>query len=198
VGGRLAWFRPWWSVRSGPARRGSGGFFRTQPWLQSARDIPHGAVNAVVAVVVVVTGLVAMISLLSAGGQPVLPSGHVVPVSLQPTGHQAATGGGHLIWYRTGQLLVVNIQVQDLHPGAAVSALLVPQGTCSGPIPTVGRLVGKVHVNSRGVAAFNSELLGVSNLRFSDWSIWIGVGGRDRSPAACGVITLANGALSTS
>gem|GEM_PF-5670485 len=180
------------------ARHRSGGFFRTQPWLQSARDLPHAAVSAVVAVAVVVTGLVAVIGLLSAGGQPVLPSGHVVPVSLQPASHHLASGGGHLIWYRTGQLLVVDVQVQDLQPGAAVSALLVPQGTCSGALPSAGRLLGKVHVNSRGVAAFNDELLGVSNLRFSDWSIWIGSGGRDRAPAACGVVTLANGALNTS
>jgi hypothetical protein len=48
------------------------------------------------------------------------------------------------------------------------------------------------------VAAFNDELLGVSNLHFSDWSIWISTGGRDRTPTACGVVTLANGALSTS
>jgi hypothetical protein len=160
--------------------------------------MPHDAVNAVVGVAVVVTGLVAVISLVSAGGQPVLPSGHVVPLSLQPTSHQVASGGGHLIWYRTGQLLVVDLQVHDLQPGAAVSARLVPQGTCSGPLPSAGRLLGKVHVNSRGVAAFNAELLSVSTLRFSDWSIWIGTSGRARSPAACGVVTLANGTLSTS
>jgi hypothetical protein len=47
------------------------------------------------------------------------------------------------------------------------------------------------------VAAFNDELLGVSNLRFSDWSIWIGASGKDQAPTACGVVTLANGALST-
>lgn len=146
-----------------------------------------------VAVTVVVAGLVAVISLLTAGGQPVLPSGHVVPISVQPASHGHASGGGHLIWYRTGQLLVVDVQVEKLQPGAAVSALLVPQGTCSGPLPSGSRLVGKTHANSRGVAAFNDELLGVSNLRFSDWSIWIGAGGSDRAPAACGVVTLANG-----
>ncbi|MFZ0996451.1 MAG: hypothetical protein WAO09_10820 [Candidatus Dormiibacterota bacterium] len=150
-----------------------------------------------VAVAVLVTGLVAVTSLLSAGSQPVLPSGHVVLVSLQPSSHHVASGGGHLIWYRTGQLLVVDVQVQDLEPGATVSALLVHRGTCSGPLPSASRLLGKVNVNSRGVAAFNDELLGVSNLQFSDWSIWIGVS-RDRSPSACGVVTLANGALTTS
>jgi hypothetical protein len=198
MAGRTAWLPSWWSIRGRRARHRSGGFFRTQPWLQSARDMPHAAVNAVVAVAVVVTGLVAVISLLSAGGQPVLPSGHVVPVSLQPTSHRVASGGGHLIWYRTGRLLVVDIEVKGLHPGVEATALLVPQGTCGGPLPSTRRLVGKVDVNSRGVAAFNDELLGVSNLRFSDWSIWIDTGGTDPAPAACGVVTLASGALSTS
>ncbi|MGA8206450.1 MAG: hypothetical protein WB801_01390 [Candidatus Dormiibacterota bacterium] len=160
--------------------------------------MPRAAVSAAVAVAVVVVGLFAVISLLTAGGQPVLPSGHVVPISVHPTSHHLAGGGGHLIWYRTGQLLVVDLQIEDLQPGATVNARLVPEGTCSGALPTGSRLVGKVHANSRGVAAFNDELLGVSNLRFSDWSIWIGASGKDRAPTACGVVSLANGALSTS
>ncbi|HUY24596.1 MAG TPA: hypothetical protein VMV09_04745 [Candidatus Saccharimonadales bacterium] len=158
--------------------------------------MPHAVVNAVVAAAVVVAGLFAVISLLTAGGQPVLPSGHVVPISVRPTSHHLASGGGHLIWYRTGQLLVVNIQVGHLQPAAAVSARLVPQGNCSGRLPSDARILGKVHANSRGVAAFNDELLGVSNLRFSDWSIWVGPSGKDRAPTACGVVTLANGGLS--
>jgi hypothetical protein len=160
--------------------------------------LPHAAINAVVATLVVAMGLVTVIALLTAGGQPVLPSGHVVPVSVQPTSDHAANGGGHIIWYRTGQLLVVNVQVENLQPEAAISALLVPLGGCSGPLPTGSRVLGRARANSRGVAAFNDELLGVSNLRFSDWSIWIDASGQGRAPAACGVITLANGALNTS
>jgi hypothetical protein len=196
VVGRALSVDSWWSIGNGRARHRSRGFFRTQPWLQSARDMPHAAVNALVAVVVVVAGLLAVISLLTAGGQPVLPSGHVVPISIQPISHNLARGGGHLIWYRTGHLLVVDIQVDHLQPHAAVSALLVPQGSCGGALPGRSRLVGRVDANSGGIAAFNDELLGVSNLRFSDWSIWIRVGGDTPAAAACGAITLGNGALS--
>ena len=187
--------RRWWWLRGRPDRRLSGGFFRPQPWLQSARELPHPTASVLTGVVVVAVGIWTLIALLTAGSQPTLPSSHAVLVSVKPAGGHTATGGGHLIWYRSGGLLVVELGVKNLQPKAEVSALLVPQATCTGPRPAGTRVVGKVRADSQGVARFNEEVLGVSNLRFSAFSLWIVGAGQGRSPTACGVVTLSNGTL---
>jgi len=183
-----------------PNRRRAGGFFRPLPWLQSAQDLPHPTLSAMTGLVVAVVGIATVIALITASGQPTLPSSHAVLVSVNPSAGHTAQGGGHLIWYRTGGLLVVVLGVQHLQPKAQVSALLVPKGSCTAPRPTGTRVIGTVRANGHGVATFNEELLSVSSLKFSAWSIWIeGQGqGQGRSPAACGVISLAGGTLITS
>lgn len=143
-------------------------------------------------------GLWTVIALLTAGAQPTLPSSHAVLVSIRPAGDHQAKGGGHLVWYRRGGLLVVDIGVAHLPPHATVSALLVPQGTCTGPTPKGTRVVGKVRANGHGLAQFNAEMLGVFNLRFSAFALWIEAAGHGRSPTACGVVSLSNGTLITS
>jgi len=149
-------------------------------------------------VVVAAIGIWAVISLATAGSQPELPSRHAVLVSVQPSAGHTAKGGGHMIWYRTGGLLVVVLGVQHLRPNSQVSAFLVPEGSCSGSRPTGTHLVGRVRSDSQGVAHFNEEVLGVTNLKYGAWSIWVDGAGQGRSPTACGVISLTSGILITS
>jgi len=181
-----------------PERRRSGGFFRPLPWLQSAHDLPHPTVRAVSFVVLAAIAVVTAFALVTAGSHPTLPSAHAVLVAVEPSPGHRAQGNGHLIWYRSGGLLVVVLAVQHNQPNSRVTAFLVPQGSCSGPRPGGARVVGTVRADEQGVAHFNEELLSVSNLTFSDWSIWIESAGPGRSPAACGVISLSNGSLISS
>lgn len=173
----------------------SGGFFRTQPWLRGARDLPHPAASSVAGVVLAVVVIWAIIALATANSQPPLPSSHAVLVSVKPAASHSATGAGHVIWYRSGGLLVLVLDVQHLPPGSEVSALLVPQASCSGARPSGTRTVGQVRADRHGVARFNEEMLNVTNLKFDAWSIWVDAAGQGRAPAACGVITLSNGTL---
>jgi hypothetical protein len=183
-------------VRTG--RRRSGGFFRPQPWLQSARDLPHPSVGVLAAVVVAVVGIWTAIALISASGQPTLPSSHAVLVSVKPTAGHSATGGGHLIWYQSGGLLVVVLGVKNLQPHTAVTALLVPKPSCSGPRPSGTRVIGTATANGQGIALLNQEVLGVSNLKFSTWAIWIVAHPNSSDLDACSVISLSAGALNSS
>ncbi len=143
-------------------------------------------------------GIWTAFSLVTASGEPTVPSSHAVLLSLQPSSGQTARGDGHLIWYRNGGLLVVVLDMERLQPQTQVVALLVPQGSCTGSRPAGTRLVGTVRAGSNGVANFNEELLGVSNLKFSAWSIWVEGRGQSGPPLACGVISLSGGALSAS
>lgn len=176
----------------------AGGFFRPSPWVRSAQNLPNGAVRLVSGLVLVAAGIWTLVALVGAGSQPVLPSSHSVPVSLAPTTGSRANGGGHIVWYRQGQLLVVAVTIRDLQPSAPTSVFLVPEGSCRGKLPSGARVVGRIQSDSRGLAQFNGELLGVSNLRFSSWSIWIQSGAGISSPAACGVISVASGSPVTS
>jgi len=178
-----------------PTRGRSGGFFRPLPWLQSAHDLPHPTVTTITAVMVAAVGIWAAFALFTASSQPTLPSSHAVLISVGPSPGHTARGDGHLIWYQSGGLLVVVLGVAHLPPSTEVSAFLVPRASCTGPRPTGTRLIGTVRADDRGVARFNEELLSVSNLKFSAWSIWLGGSGQGRSPTACGVISLSNGAL---
>ena len=188
----------WGWRRTREVRRRSGGFFRPQPWLQSARDLPHSTAGAITVAVVAAIGILTAFALFTASSQPTLPSSHAVLVAVQPSAGHTAKGDGHLIWYRTGGLLVVVLSVQNLQPNANANALLVPQGSCTGPRPAGTRLLGTVRASSQGVANFNEELLDVSNLKFSAWSIWVDGAGQGHSPTACGVISLSSGALLSS
>lgn len=176
-------------------RRGSGGFFRPLPWLQSARELPQPAVSTVTAIAVVVAGIWTTIALITASGHPTLPSAHAVMVSVKPLAGHSATGGGHLIWYRSAGLLVFVLGVRSLPPGSTAEAVLAPTGSCSGVPPPGSRVVGSVRASKRGVASFNEEILGVSSLKFSDWSVWVEGVGQGRSPTACGVVSLSDGSL---
>jgi hypothetical protein len=147
---------------------------------------------------VVAVGIWTAIALFSASSQPLLPSSHAVLVSVKPTSGHTAEGGGHLIWYRSGGLLVVVLGVRHLQPNAKASAFLVPEASCSGALPAGSRVIGTERANGQGVASFNEELISVSNLKFSAWSIWIDGQGPGRSPASCGVITLSSGSLISS
>jgi len=181
-----------------PVRRRSGGFFRPQPWLRSARDLPHPAAGVLTAIVVAVLGIWAAVALFMASGQPTLPSSHAVLVSFSPSSGRPVRGSGHLIWYRSAGLLVVAVGLEDLAPNAKVTAWLVHQSSCVGTRPNGATLVGSVRASARGVAVLNQEVLGVSNLTFSAWSIWIDSGKAGRTPEACTVISLADGGLNTS
>ncbi|MGA7362502.1 MAG: hypothetical protein WCB86_01135 [Candidatus Dormiibacterota bacterium] len=178
-----------------PVRSRSGGFFRPLPWLQSAHDLPHPTVTSIAAVMVAAVGVWTAIALFTASSQPTLPSSHAVLLSVGPSAGHTARGDGHLIWYRTGGLLVVVLGVEHLAPNTPASAFLVPRASCSGLRPTGTRLIGTVRANDHGVANFNEELLNIANLKFSAWSIWIDGRGQGRAPTACGVISLSNGAL---
>lgn len=185
-------------LRGRSDRRRSSGFFRPLPWLQSAHDLPHPTVSVITGIAVVAVGIWTAIALFSASSQPLLPSSHAVLVSVKPTSGHTAEGGGHLIWYRSGGLLVVVLGVRHLQPNAKASAFLVPEASCSGALPAGSRVIGTERANGQGVASFNEELISVSNLKFSAWSIWIDGQGPGRSPASCGVITLSSGSLISS
>ncbi|MGC1183627.1 MAG: hypothetical protein WBA31_00560 [Candidatus Dormiibacterota bacterium] len=185
-------------VRGCPNRRRSGGFFRPQPWLQSARDLPHPTVGVLTAVVVAVVGIWTAVSLFLASGQPTLPSSHAVLVSFSPSSGRVARGSGHLIWYRSGGLLVVAVGLEDLAPRAKITAWLVHRSSCTGTRPSGATLVGSARASASGLAHLNQEVLGVSNLTFAAWSIWVESGKPGRTPAACTVISLAGGGLNSS
>lgn len=181
-----------------PVRRRSGGFFRPQPWLRSARDLPHPTTGVLTAVVVAVIGVWTAVALFMASGQPTLPSSHAVLVSFSPSSGQSVRGSGHLIWYRSAGLLVVVVGLEDVAPDAKVTAWLVHRSSCAGTRPNGATLVGSVRASARGVALLNQEVLRVSNLTFSAWSIWIDRGKAGRTPEACTVISLADGGLNSS
>ncbi len=176
-------------------QRRQGGFFRPQPWLRGARELPHPAANTLTGVTVAVVGLLTAIGLFSANGEPSLPSSHAVLVSVRPTSGSQVHGGGHLIWYRSGGLLVLNLGVRGLPARARVAAYLAPGGSCSGQRPGNARLVARSRSDGQGYAHVNGELLRVSSLNFSAWSIWVRGPGQRSNSAACGVISLAGSAL---
>lgn len=176
-------------------RRRSGGFFRPQPWLRSARDLPAPSARWLAGLVLAVIGVWTAYALATSGAEPSLPSSHAVLVNLKPIKGSAVTGSGHLIWYRSASLLVVAGAVRGLAPEEGSNVYLVPEPSCSGSRPAGTRLVSKVRANRQGTATFNQELLGVSNLKFSAWSIWVADPGHSGPPRACGVISLSNGRL---
>ncbi|MGH7640580.1 MAG: hypothetical protein ACREOL_06695 [Candidatus Dormibacteria bacterium] len=188
----------WRGILARPNRSRSGGFFRPQPWLRSARDLPRQAPNVVLGLVLVAVAVAIGLSAFAINQNPALPSSHSVLVSVKPSGHDRVTGGGHVIWYRSAGLLVMDLGVSKLPPGSRVSAYLVPQGGCGASLPSGARLLASARTDSQGFAHLNGELLQVSNMRFSNWSLWVSGARSPGTPAACGVISLANATLNSS
>ncbi|MGH7610394.1 MAG: hypothetical protein ACREN4_00080 [Candidatus Dormibacteria bacterium] len=181
--------KPSW-LRQGYDPGRSGGFLKLHPWLQSASEERRARLSLVALVAMVLIGAWTVFSLLQAGSQPLLPSSHAVEVQLRGVNGSAASGSGHLVWYKRGKLLVFAVNVSGLPANSAARAYLVPTSSCAGARLSGSRELGRVTSDASGLAEFNEELLGVDTLRFGADSIWVEAGG-GRQPRACGVLSLA-------
>ncbi|MGH7698768.1 MAG: hypothetical protein ACRENV_08865 [Candidatus Dormibacteria bacterium] len=173
-------------------RRRSGGFLRLQPWLQSASDERRALLSWMALAGAILIGAWTLFSLVAAGSHPQLPSSHAVQIAVHPNRGSGTAGQGHLVWYRRGKLLVFAVTVTHLAPNRQASAYLVPSASCGGTRPPDSKLLGRVRSDARGQAQFNDELLGVSDLRFGSYSVWIEESGSSAPPRACGVLSLSH------
>ncbi len=144
---------------------------------------------------VVGAGIWTILALVGAGSTPLLPDRHAVLIAIKPTAGSLASGEVRLVWYRQGHVLVLTLTLERLPARQLVRAWLVPEGSCAGDLPQNARRAATGRSSASGTVQMSNELLGVTDLRFSAWSVWVQTPNHVPSSAACGVIGLGQSPL---
>lgn len=165
----------------------SAGFFSVYPWLPHLFWPKSLLLDRAAGVALLAIGGWTIYSLLQAAGSPVLPSTHAVPVSLHASQDSSASGVGHLIWYRRGQLLVVSLEMRGLPSNREVTAQLLFEGSCAATQARPGVRLASARTDAQGRVAINAEATGISDMHFQGEALLVRTG---RLVKACGEVAL--------